>query len=89
MNGGDAGTNGTFANFEFAFAGDERGVADFDSLHVGDGVVGAGCAVEGNAEITGARLGLSEQGGGQSYDQDEHSAADLRRDMGPPTNLAV
>ena len=43
------------------FAGDERGVADFDSADVGDGVVGAGSAVEGDAEIAGARLGL---GGG-------------------------
>jgi hypothetical protein len=32
-------------------------VADLDAFYVGDGVVGAGSAVEGNAEIAGAGLG--------------------------------
>ncbi len=59
MNRGDAGANWALADLEFAFAGDERGVADFDSFHVGDGIVGAGGAVERNAEIAGAWLGLS------------------------------
>ena len=61
MDGGDAGADGTFADYEFAAAGDERGVADFDALDVCDRVVGAGGAVERDAEIAGARLGL---GGG-------------------------
>src|ERR1700688_4806760 len=59
MNGGDSGADGAFANFEFAAAGDERGVADFDSLDVGDGVVWAGRAVEGDSEIAGSGIGLS------------------------------
>ena len=61
MDCGDSGADGAFANYEFALAGDERGVADFDSFNVCDGVVGAGSAVEGDAEIAGAGLGL---GGG-------------------------
>jgi hypothetical protein len=85
MNGRDASTNWSLADFEFTFAGDERGVADFDSLDVGDGVVGAGSAIEGNAEIAGARLGLSGQGGGQSYDQDElGSIKDAKEARGAP-----
>ena len=36
-------------------------MADFDAFYVCDGVVGAGSAVEGDAEIAGAGLGL---GGG-------------------------
>ena len=39
MDGGDAGAHRSFADYEFAAAGDERGVADLDTLHVGDGVV--------------------------------------------------
>ena len=58
MNGGDAGANRAFADFEFAFAGDQRGVADLDSFHVGDGIVGARSSIEWNAQIAGARLGL-------------------------------
>ncbi len=57
-NGGDTGAYRTFSYLELAAAGDERGVADFDTLDVGDGVVGAGRAVEGDAEIAGAGLGL-------------------------------
>jgi hypothetical protein len=33
-------------------------MADLDAGDIGDGVVGAGSAVEGDAEIAGARLGL-------------------------------
>ena len=58
MNGGDAGAHRAFADYEFAFTGDQRGVADLDAFYVGDGVVGAGSAVEGNSEIAGAGLGL-------------------------------
>ena len=81
MNGGDAGAHRAFADFEFAFAGDERGVADLDSFDVGDGIVGAGSAVEGNAEIAGAGLGLSRHSlgrddGGQSGDENECGATD-------------
>src|SRR6267378_8517552 len=54
--GGDASADGAFADDEFAFAGDERGVADEDARDVGDGVEGAWRAVEGNAEIAGTRF---------------------------------
>ena len=60
MNGGDAGADRAFADFEFAAAGDERGVSDFYAFDVGDGVIRAGCAVEGDAEIAGSGLGLGE-----------------------------
>ncbi len=59
MDSGDAGAHRSLANFEFACAGDERGVADLDAFHVGDGVVAAGIAIEGDSEIAGAGLGLS------------------------------
>jgi hypothetical protein len=64
MDGGDSGADGALADDEFAFAGDERGVSDFDAFYVSDGVVGAGSAVEGDAEIAGARLGLGGCGEG-------------------------
>ena len=39
MNGGDAGADRAFSDFELAAAGDERGVSDFNAFDVGDGVV--------------------------------------------------
>jgi hypothetical protein len=54
MDGSDAGADRAFADHELAAARDERGVADFDSFNVGDGVVGPGSAVEGDAEAAGA-----------------------------------
>jgi hypothetical protein len=62
MNGGDAGAHGSLADYEFAFAGDERGVSDLDAFDVGDGVVAAGSAIEGDSEIAGAGLGLGASG---------------------------
>jgi hypothetical protein len=41
-------------------------VADFDAFDVGDGVVGAGSAVEGDSEIAGSGLGLGGGGEGES-----------------------
>jgi len=70
MDGGDAGADWTFADYQFAFAGDERGVAYFYSFDVGDGVVGAGSAVEGNSEIAGSGLGLGECLGAREDEQD-------------------
>ena len=61
MNRGDAGANRAFADFQFAFAGDQRGVADLDSLHISDGIIGARSAVKRNAKVTGAGFGLSCQ----------------------------
>ncbi len=58
MNGGDAGANRAFPNFEFAFTRDESGVTDLHSLHIGNGVVRAGSAVERDAQVAGARLAL-------------------------------
>lgn len=60
MNGGDAGADRAFTDFELAAAGNERGVSDFDAVDVGDGVVWPGVAVEGDAEVAGARPGLGE-----------------------------
>ena len=58
QNGGDSGAYRAFADLQLAGAGDQSGVADFDALHVGDGVERAGRAVEGNAQVAGARLRL-------------------------------
>jgi len=71
VNRGDAGAHGTFADYEFAIAGDESGVSDFEAFHVSDGVVGAGSAVEGDAEIAGAGLGLGGCGEGEREDDKE------------------
>jgi hypothetical protein len=44
-------------------------VSDFDAFDVGDGVIGAGCAIERDAEIAGPRLGLGEKDSGRkSYE---------------------
>src|ERR1700737_3471503 len=58
-NGGDSGARRAFADYKFSLAGEERGVADLDSFDVSDGIVGAGSAVERDAEVAGARAGLS------------------------------
>ena len=60
MNCGNAGADGAFPDFELAGAGDECGVSYFDAVDVGDGVVRAGVAVEGDAEVAGSGLGLAE-----------------------------
>jgi len=73
MDGRDAGTHGTFADNELAFAGDERGVSDLDAANVGDGVVEAGGAVEGDSEIAGAGFGLGV--GGEGEDKSECDVA--------------
>ena len=56
---GDAGAHRAFADLQFAFAGDERGVADGYAGYVGDGVERAGRAVKRDAEIAGAWLGVN------------------------------
>jgi hypothetical protein len=71
MNGGDAGADRALADYELAAAGDEGGVADLDSFDICNGVVGAGGAVEGDAEIAGAGLGLGRGGDGQGEDRKE------------------
>ncbi len=61
-NGGDSGAHRAFADYELALARDERGVSDFNAFDVGDGVVRAGSAVEGNSQTARARLGLGQSG---------------------------
>ena len=70
--GGDSGAYRAFSDFEFATAGDERGVSHFNALHVGDGIVGAGSAVEWDAQVTGSglRLGGRENTGGEENGND-------------------
>src|ERR1019366_1030763 len=60
MDGGDAGGDRAFTDFELAAAGDERGVSDFNAVDVGDGVVRPGSTVEGDAEVAGTGLGLGQ-----------------------------
>src|SRR5206468_954928 len=52
--GGDTGADGAFADLERAVAMDQSGEADLDAGHVGYGIEGAGDAVEGDSEVTGA-----------------------------------
>src|SRR5882762_8779036 len=60
MNGGDAGADWAFSDFELAAAGDEGGVSDFDAVDIGDGVVRSGVAVERDAKVAASGLGLGE-----------------------------
>jgi hypothetical protein len=46
-------------------------VADLDALYICDGIVGAGSAVEGYAEIASAGLGLGGCGEGESKDDED------------------
>ena len=55
---------GPTPTFRRAAARNQRRVADFHALHVGDGIERAGSAVEGNAQVSGAWFGLG-RGGGQ------------------------
>src|SRR5258708_7258793 len=69
MNGGDAGADGALSYFEFAAAGGERGVSYFYAFDVGDGVVLAGRAVEGDSQVAGSgfRLGVGESAGTKKH----------------------
>src|SRR5208283_3009147 len=79
MDGGDAGADRAFSDLEFAVAGDERGVSDFDAVDVGDGVIRAGYAVEGHAEIAGAGLGLGKrEGAGTEKNAEKYAGWDHR-----------
>jgi len=71
MDGGDAVADRAFSYFEFAVAGDERGVSYFDTVDVGYGVIRAGCTVEGDAKVAGSGLGLGE---GESASTQKKSA---------------
>jgi hypothetical protein len=68
MNGGYSGAHRSLADYELAFAGNQRGMADFDSFDVCDRIVGSGGTVEGNAEIAGTGLLCV---GGEGYGQEE------------------
>jgi hypothetical protein len=60
-------------------------VTYFDAFDVGDGIVGAGRAVEGNSEIAGARFGLSAKTGGEKSESQSNSGlADLREHGASP-----
>src|ERR1039458_4069527 len=72
-NGGDAGADRPFADFEFSFARDECSMTHLDSTNVGDGVVGTGIAIKRNAQIAGARLGLAE---GNDCREDQRTGAE-------------
>jgi hypothetical protein len=69
MDGGNAGADRAFSDFELAAAGDESGVSDFDAVDVGDGIIRAGVAVEGDAKVAGSGLGLGEgeSGGAEGW----------------------
>ena len=64
-NGGDAGAYRANTYLQRAIAGNQRRVANFHALYVGDGVERAGSAVEGNAQVSGARFSLGRGGGEQ------------------------
>src|SRR6476660_968213 len=48
---GNAGTHWTFAYLKFSFATDQRGIADFHTGHVCDGIKLSGCALDWNSKI--------------------------------------
>src|SRR5258706_10869761 len=74
MDGGDAGADGAFSDFELAAAGDERGVSDFYAADIGDGVILPGCAVEGDAEIAGTGRGLGGRESAATEQREENYA---------------
>jgi hypothetical protein len=50
------GSHRAFADFKFAFAIDQRGVADFDTSHIGNGIERPRRAFKRNAQIPRTRL---------------------------------
>ena len=82
MNGGDASADGAFSDYELAAAGDERGVSNFNALDVGDGVVSAGHAVEGDSEVAGTRpdLGDAESASTEDTEKEKKSAEKRRQE---------
>src|SRR5579863_7264755 len=89
MNGGHAGANRAFADFEFAASGNQGSVADLDAFDISDGIVGAGRAVKRNSEIASAGFGLSgktgcgKTDGENSKSENDSGMADWRV-HGPP-----
>src|SRR5579862_3167626 len=57
-------------------------MADLNSLHIGNGIVGARSAIEGNAKVTCARFGLGGDDYGQSNEEngENNGPADARRE---------
>jgi hypothetical protein len=79
--GGDTGPDRALPDFTLALTGDEGGEPNGDTGDVGDGVEWTGSAVEGDAEVAGARLlriGLRCQHQDRTEKQDDaaHSTSD-------------
>src|SRR5215813_8175005 len=53
-------SNGTHANLQFAFSGDQRSVPNLDAFHIGEGVQRSWSAVEWYAQIAGPWFPLPE-----------------------------
>src|SRR6476620_8095379 len=58
-NCGDARANRSLARYKFAFAFDERHMADSDARNVSDGIQWTSCARKGNSKFTSPRPCLS------------------------------
>ena len=90
QDGGDARADRALAFDELAFAANQRGEADFDAGHVGDGVERSGIrALEGNAQIPRAdctfllaRRSLSEGGTRRRRPRSQSSRNELRAQSG-------
>ena len=53
-------SDGAFSDLQLAFSGDQGRVADLNAPHVGNRIVRAGSAIEGNTEIASPRPGLAQ-----------------------------
>ena len=72
--GGHPRPHRALAHHQLALALDDRAVPDLDALDVGDGVLGAGSAVEGYAEVAGPGLALGRpRESGLRRDQQEEA----------------
>ena len=72
QDGRHSGAHRALPDHQLARTRDQRREADFDTSDIGDGVERAGCAVERDAEIAGARLGLGERKDAAQEDENEH-----------------
>jgi hypothetical protein len=60
QNGRNPRPHRTLSNLQLSLTGDDRGMADFDALHIGDAVKGTCYAIKGNPQIPSAWPVLSQ-----------------------------
>ena len=69
MDGSNPGADWAFSNLKLAFPCNQSRMSDFHPFDVGDGVVIAWCAVEGNSQISRTRFGFCDEGCSQKKER--------------------